>query len=510
MLESSQSSKPPSTRFSISSIASLPLEQRTEVLQQLTEVQALALWRDWEFLARDEQLAPDRAANGIDDWIIWLVLAGRGFGKTRTGAEWVRARVKSGKAKRIALIAPTAFDARTVMVEGDSGIMSVCWAGDLMDDGSPLGYPEWSPGNKQITWPNGTIATTFSAEEPERLRGPQHDTIWADELAAWARLQDAWDMAMFGFRLGDPRAIVTTTPKPLPLIRQLVADPTNAVTRGSTYDNRPNLADSFFKKVVARYEGTRLGRQELRGEVLEDVEGALWTREMIRYEDEVRGIPRFEVGHGRRRIMWSNGGATNLVRVGVAIDPQAKKNEASALTGIVVGGVDSDGNGYLLADRSGSKTPGEWATTAVTCYDEFEADFIVAEVNQGGDMVVHTIDSARPNLPVQMVHASHSKQARAEPVSALYEKRRILHVGPMPELEDQLLSWEPMTGAPSPDRLDATVWLFTALMLGQGELIFRGLSKSDFMVSRLNGRAAAVRLSNGANGHANGNGHQPA
>lgn len=460
--------------------------------------------RDWSFLARDNQLPP------IGNWIIWIVLAGRGFGKTRTGAEWLRSRVRSGKARRLALIAPTAFDARKTMVEGDSGIIQVCHPTDTMDDGSPLGMPEWSPGNKEITWPNGAIATVFSAEEPERLRGPQHDTIWADELAAWTRMQDTWDMAMFGFRLGDTKAIVTTTPKPFPLIRNLVKDPTNAVTRGSTYENRANLAKSFFEKVVSRYEGTRLGRQELQGEILEDVEGALWTREMIIYKDPIRGTARFEVGGGVRRIVWSNGGSTHLVRVGVAIDPQAKNNEASALTGIMVGGRDAEGNGFVLADRSGRKTPGEWARTAVTCYDEFEADFIIAEVNQGGDMVAHTIETERPNLPITMVHAAHSKQARAEPVSALYEKRRIIHVEPFPDLEDEYLTWEPMTGAPSPDRLDAAVWLFTALLLGQGEQVFAGLRKSDFVVSRLNGHAKAAALSNSANGHANGNGaHQP-
>lgn len=458
--------------------------------------------RNWSFVARDNQLPPPLASDGTPDWIVWLVLAGRGFGKTRTGAEWIRARVRSGKARRIHLIAPTAFDARMVMVEGDSGIMNVCHESDTMDDGSPLGMPEWSPGNKQVTWRNGAIATTFSAEEPERLRGPQCDTLWADELAAWSRLQDTWDMAMFGFRLGDPRAIATTTPKPLPLIRRLVTDPTTAITRGSTYENRANLAKSFFNTVVSRYEGTRLGRQELQGEILEDVEGALWTREMIIYEDPIRGTARFEVGGGIRRIVWSNGGSTHLVRVGVAIDPQAKNNEASALTGIIVGARDAEGNGYVLADRSGRKSPGEWARTAVTCYDEFEADFIIAEVNQGGDMVAHTIETERPNLPITMVHAAHSKQARAEPVSALYEKHRIIHVEPFPDLEDQLLSWEPMTGAPSPDRLDADVWLLTALLLGQGEQVFAGLRKSDFVVSRLNGKAAA--LSNGANGHGNG------
>lgn len=477
----------PDRPWHISSVASLTPDRQSTVLSGLTDEQTVALLHDWEFLARAEQLPPARAQNGIDDWVVWLYLAGRGAGKTRTGAEWVRRRVREGKAKRIALIAPTAFDARMVMVEGDSGLLAVCSPRDTMLDGSRLGAPEWSPGNKQLVWANGTIATTFSAEEPERLRGPQHDTIWADELAAWNRLQDTWDMAMFGFRLGgDPRCMIATTPKALPLIRKLLADQLNAVTRGTTWDNRPNLAKAFFERVVSQYHGTRLGRQELSGEVLEDVEGALWTRDMIRHIEPAD--------------------RPQMMRVVVAIDPSiggVKVDQASALCGIVGAGIGWDKRGYVIADRSGRKTPHEWAMTAVTLYDELRADLVVAEGNQGGEMVRHTLQTVRPGLPVKIVHASRSKQARAEPVAALYEQGRVSHVGEMLQLEDQMLTWEPMTGAPSPDRLDALVWAITSLMVGQGDSVFVA-AKADFMVSRLNRRAKPN--GHAINGHANGNG----
>ena len=296
------------TSLHVSSIVRLPPSERAKALQQLTDAEAQALLYDWCFWARPEQLRPELATSGLGDWIVWLYLAGRGAGKTRSGAEWVRARVKAGH-KHIALIAPTTADARKVMVEGVSGILSCCWPCDRLDDGTPLGIPEYSPANRAVTWSNGAVATTFSAEEPDRLRGPQHDTIWADELAAWERARETWDMAMFGLRLGDdPRAMVTTTPKPIPLVRELIKDSANAVTRGTTWDNRVSLAETFFKTVVSKYQGTRLGRQELSGEVLKDVEGALWSREMIRRLDK----------------------APDLLRIVVAVDPPASSGDGSA------------------------------------------------------------------------------------------------------------------------------------------------------------------------------------
>ena len=274
---------------------------------------------DWRFFARPSQLPPD------GDWQTWLILAGRGFGKTRTGSEWVREQVRQG-VSRIALVAPTASDARDVMVEGESGLLSVCWAGDRTYAGEIVGRPSYEPSKRRLTWANGAMATLFSAEEPERLRGPQHEVMWADELAAWKYLRETWDMAMFGLRLGTrPRICITTTPKPLPVLREIVKDPRTVITRGSTFDNAQNLAPAFLQAIRDKYEGTRLGRQELNAEVLDDVPGALFTREMID-KALVRAAP-------------------DLVRVVVAVDPSGTKGESDKgdSIGIVVAGKGTDG-----------------------------------------------------------------------------------------------------------------------------------------------------------------------
>ena len=383
------------------------------------------------------------------NWLVWTYLAGRGAGKTRSGAEWIREKLQAG-CGRLALIAPTAGDARDVMVEGVSGIMSVCWEGDRTDKGEVLGIPAYEPSKRRLTWANGAQAAIFSAEEPERLRGPQHDALWADELAAWADPQATWDMAMFGLRLGaNPQAMVTTTPKPLPIIRELVNDPRNVLTRGSTWDNRTHLAESFFHHVVGKYEGTRLGRQELNAEILEEADGALWRRDMIRRGD----VPE-------------------LVRVVVGVDPPASSSGDSALAGIVVCGLGIDRRGYVLADYSGRMSPGEWGRKVVAAYDNFNADRIIAEGNQGGEMVRHTIQTVRENIPVTIVHASRGKQARAEPVAALYEQGKVDHVGSFPALEDEMCTWEPLSALPSPDRLDAMVWAMTDLAIGGGPMVY--------------------------------------
>lgn len=398
--------------------------------------------RDWEFLARPEQLPPP------GDWRTWLFLAGRGAGKTRSGAEWARGCVKAGYG-RIALIAPTAADARDVMVEGTSGILSVSWQHDRDHAGRVIGLPTYEPSKRRLTWGNGAIATLFSAEEPERLRGPQHDAIWADELAAWKDAQDAWDMAMFGLRLGDdPKCMVSTTPKPIPILRALLRDPTTVISRATTYANRANLAGAFLDQIVRKYEGTRLGRQELEGELLEEAEGALWNREMIEKARLKGPLPQM------RRIV-------------VAVDPAVTAKAESNLTGIVAAGLGVDGRGYVLADASGRLSPDGWARKAIAQYDALKADRVVAEGNQGGDLVRHTIQSVRPNVPVTIVHASRGKQARAEPVAALYEQGRVSHAAPFAELEDQMCTWEPLGDPPppSPDRIDALVWALTALMV---------------------------------------------
>lgn len=420
------------------------MDQIAEALANLSDVEADQLLHDWEFLARQDQLPPP------GDWRTWLFLAGRGAGKTRSGAEWIRAKVKAGY-ERLALIAPTSADARDVMVEGTSGILSVSWQHDKDASGRLMGLPSYEPSKRRLTWGNGAMATLFSAEEPERLRGPQHDAIWADELAAWKNAQDAWDMAMFGLRLGtNPQVMVSTTPKPIPLLRALLRDPTTEVTRATTHSNRANLADAFLAQIVKKYEGTRLGRQELAGELLEEAEGALWNREMIERARLKGALPAFK-------------------RIVVAVDPAVTAKAESNLTGIVAAALGVDGRGYVLADSSGRYSPDQWARKAIEQFDSLKADRIVAEGNQGGDLVRHTLHSVNPRVPVTIVHATRGKNARAEPIAALYEQGRVSHAGTFAELEDQMATWEPLGDMPSPDRIDALVWALTLLMLGNPE-----------------------------------------
>lgn len=365
-------------------------------------------------------------------------MSGRGFGKSRCGAEWVRQIAKDHPGCRIALVGETAADVRRVMVEGESGILAVS---------SPDFMPHYSPANRTITWPNGTIAETYNATQPDQLRGPQHHFAWCDELAKWERMQDSWDQLQFGLRLGKaPQQVVTTTPRPLALIRKLVNDPNTFVTYGSTMDNADNLAEPFLRQIQERYGGTRLGRQEIYGEILEDIPGALWTRDSI---DRNR---RGEV-------------PAELQRIIVAVDPAASSDEGSDETGIVCVGIarDEDGynRGYVLADRSIRGSPDEWAKAAVALYREFEADRIVAEKNQGGEMVEAVIRAVDRNVPVSLVHATRGKLVRAEPISALYEQNRVHHIGRFDELEDQMCTFAAdfdRSNNGSPDRMDALVW----------------------------------------------------
>jgi phage terminase large subunit-like protein len=368
-------------------------------------------------------------------------MAGRGFGKTRTGAEFVRAEIAAGRARRVALVAPTALDARNVMVEGESGLLAIAPAYDR---------PLYEPSKHRLTWPNGAIAETFSADEPDRLRGPQHDLAWCDELAAW-RHPAAWDMLLFGLRLGaDPHVVVTTTPRPTKLLRALLADPKVAVTRGRTWENRANLAPAFLDQLVKRYEGTRLGRQELDGELLDDLPGALWTHGVI-------DAARLAAAPGE------------LARIVVAIDPAVSAGDGADETGIIVAGRDSRGRGYVLADASGHMTSAEWARAAISAYRAHSADRIVGEINNGGDLVEATLRVVDPAVAFRAVHASRGKAARAEPVAALYEQGRVHHIGAFPALEDQMcaltLDFDGAASGWSPDRVDALVWALTDLFI---------------------------------------------
>ncbi len=398
-----------------------------------------SLEASWPAIARPNQLPPP------GDWQVWLLLAGRGFGKTRTLAEWVCQQAGSGQAGRIALVAATAADARDVLVEGQSGILAVS---------PPWFRPVYEPSKRRLTWPNGAMATTFSAEEPERLRGPQHGAAVCDELGAWSR-PETWDMLQFGLRLGRyPRCLVATTPRPTKLIRELLAREGRdvTVTRGSTYENRVNLAPGFFDQIIRKYEGTRLGRQELNAELLDDVPGALWSGARL---EELRW-PVYK-------------SVPDLVRIVIAIDPATTSGEDADETGIIVAGKDARGHGYVLGDTSGRYPPTDWARLAISLYRQHKADRVVAEVNNGGDMVEATLRMVDPNVAYTAVRATRGKVVRAESVAALYEQGRIHHIGAFPTLEDQMCGFTPdldrKTAGFSPDRVDALVWALTDLLV---------------------------------------------
>lgn len=365
---------------------------------------------------------------------MWLILAGRGYGKTRTGAEYIRSRVQSGKAKHIALIGRTAADVRDVMVTGPSGVLACC---------PPDDRPIYEPSRRRLTWANGAVAHTYASEKPDQLRGPQHDTAWCDELAAWTYPYDTWDQLMFGLRLGDPKCVVTTTPRPIKLVRDLVASATTSVTRGSTFDNKDNLAPAFFQHILNKYDGTSLGRQELYAEILDELPGALWTRSLV------EGA-RVETAPIMKRIV-------------VAVDPAVTSKESSDETGIVVAGLGVDDKFYVLEDASGRMTVDNWARTVVDCYDRHDADRVVAEVNQGGDLVEKMLRQVGANISYRAIRASKGKYARAEPVAARYEQSKVCHVGGFPALEDQLCTYSPSFLKASPDRLDALVYAITDL-----------------------------------------------
>ena len=399
-------------------------------MTSLPNAVAQTLLFDWAIWARDEQLPPP------PPWVIWVVLAGRGYGKTRTGAEWVRERVASGKGRRMIIAGATADDIRDIMIEGESGIMAVS---------PPWDKPHYHRNQSKLSWANGAVALCITAEKPDRFRGKQCDSFWVDELASW-RYPDAWTQLQLGFRLGDPQGIVTTTPRPTQLIKALVARAGQdvALTRGTTYDNRANLAAQFFAQVIREYEGTRLGRQELQAEILEDNPNALWSRTKID-ETRVSAVP-------------------TLRRVVVAIDPAVSTNPKSNETGIVVVGLGEDQHAYVLDDLSGIYSPAQWAARAISAFDKWHADYIVGEVNNGGDLVERNVQVERADSPpFKAVHASRGKQVRADPIAALYEQGRVHHLGMFGRLEDQMCAWDPANDDTSPDRMDALVWGITFL-----------------------------------------------
>lgn len=424
----------PATSSETSWIDSLSPSQRASLLKSLTDEEAHLLCYDWRRWARPNQIIPP------GDWFVWLILAGRGWGKSRTGAEAVREEVETGRSGRIALIAETSADARDVMVEGESGILAIS---------PPWDRPKYEPSKRRLTWNSGAIATLYDAREPDQLRGPQHDFFWADELAKFRYAQAVWDNMLPGLRLGrHPRGVITTTPKPIPLIKALIRDPGVYLTKGKSTENLSNLAATFKRAVIDRYAGTRLGRQELDAEILEDVPGALWTR---------RGIDESRVDK-----------APELTRVVVSVDPAATGGESANENGIIVVGMGKDKQGYVIDDWSERGSPDKWARKVVAAYRRYEADKVVIEVNQGGDMVAQVLRSVEPHLPIVEVRASRGKYVRAEPVAALYEQGRVRHVGAFAELEDQMVTFTPERAADrsdgySPDRVDALVWALSEL-----------------------------------------------
>ena len=435
-------------------MASLTPTQIDEVLAEFTPEQTRALLTNWRgFNARPDQIAPD------GDWDIWLAMAGRGFGKTRMGAEWIREQVKAG-AKRIALVAETQKDLEEVMIGGDSGILAVC----PPDERPTVRYKP-----VRLTFPNGAVAQGYNATEPNQLRGPQFDVAWCDELAKWRYARETWDMLQFGLRLGDhPRVMVTTTPRPIELMKSIVAGQEGkvAVTHGKTMDNAANLAAPFLKRIRDKYEGTRLGRQELNAEILGDLPGALWTLATL---DSYRLKEQPELG-----------------RIVVSVDPAVTNTSESDEHGIMVAGMATDKRGILLEDASLHGSPLDWARRAVSLYRSYNADGIVIEVNQGGDMVAHTLRTIDENVNIIEVRASRGKHVRAEPIAALYEQGRIAHVGSFPELENQMtqMTTHGYEGDGSPDRVDAMVWAFTELF---PDMVDPRIDTSKFEISASSG-----------------------
>lgn len=412
-------------------LAAMPDAERRKALASLPAAELQALEYHWPVWARPDQLPPD------GPFRTWLICAGRGAGKTRSAAEWIIAGVQSGRYRCIGLIGPTSDTLRRDQVAA------------ILQASPPWAMPVYEASQRRLVWPNGAVAYALSSEEPDRVRGLNLDCAWFDELCACSNLQDLWSNLQLALRVPGPKGdapamVISTTPRRNGLLREIMADPLTVITRASTFANAANLDPAALASLEKRYGGSTLGRQELMGELLDDVDGALWNRAMLD-ECRVMALP-------------------NLKRVVVAVDPAGSSSATSDETGIIGAGLGLDGHGYVSADASGKHTPDGWARAAVGLYRSLKADRIVAEANFGGAMVEATIRAVDPNVPVKLVHASRGKQLRAEPVSALYEQRRVHHIGNLPGLEDQLCGWAP-GDAKSPDRLDALVWALTDLML---------------------------------------------
>jgi phage terminase large subunit-like protein len=438
-------------------LARLPKPKRDKIIESAGDDLNAGLQYAWDFWARPEQLVPP----GVW-WWVWLYLAGRGAGKTRTGAETINRwamptpSLTSGTYRRFGLVGPTAGDVRDVMIEGESGILETA---------PPDRRPHYEPSKLRLTWPNGAVAWLRSAEKPDRLRGPQAEVVWCDELAAWMRLNEAWTNLNMAIRLGAlTRFLVTTTPKPKAVVRELISDANTVITRGSTYDNAPNLADNFIIRVRRKYEGTRTGRQELHGEVLEEAEGALWTRSLLELLRRRFGVDRIPA----------------MARIVIALDPADGKSEGDEMA-IAVAGLGLDHHYYVWWSEGSRVSPRSWMRRAVQLRHHYRADRIIAEVNHGGAWIEAVLRTVDANAPYLAIHAAEGKRTRAEPVAALYEQRRVHHVMPTPvgdpaidnpfaELEDQMTNHEFKPGEPSPDRLDAAVWAIAALQQGVGDI----------------------------------------
>jgi phage terminase large subunit-like protein len=425
-------------------LASATQEAVDGFLEGLSDEALLALPWIFEFWALPHQLAPEGA------WKTWVILGGRGAGKTRAGAEWVRAQVEGsrpgdpGRARRVALVGETQDQVREVMIFGESGILACS---------PPDRRPEWNATRRSLTWPNGAVAQVYSAHDPDSLRGPQFDAAWVDELAKWKRAEETWDMLQFALRLGpNPQQVVTTTPQNVAVLKAIMKNPSTVMTHAPTEANRAYLAATFLEEVQRRYGGSLLGAQELEGRLIEDVEGALWTMTML---ERARGSA-----------------PEKLDRIVVAVDPPVSGKETSDECGIVVFGVTTEGSprdwrGVVLEDASMRGSAMDWAQAALDAFHRHGADRLVAEVNQGGDLVEAMVRQVDPMVPFRAVHASRGKSQRAEPVAALYEQGRILHLPGLQRLEEQMcrMSRRGFEGKGSPDRVDALVWAVTEAML---------------------------------------------